>query len=69
MRINKHGCAPDGDVCMAHCRPLECRHGCFEANPHPCSEGGWTSLKHARTTGQRIVSRGNGPDPRRFVHR
>ena len=33
---NRHGCKPDNDVCIAHDQPLECRHGCRDAEPHDC---------------------------------
>lgn len=29
--VNRWGCKPDGDVCVAHCLPLETRHGCDKA--------------------------------------
>ena len=35
---NKHGCKPDGDVCVQHDMPLECRHGCTKAAPHKCKD-------------------------------
>lgn len=35
---NLKGCKPDGDVCMAHHRPLECRHGCTKALWHKCGK-------------------------------
>jgi hypothetical protein len=33
---NRHGCKPDGDVCVKHDTPLECRHGCKHATEHKC---------------------------------
>lgn len=35
---NRWGCKPDGDVCVEHDLPLDCRHGCREAAPHQCSD-------------------------------
>jgi hypothetical protein len=35
---NRWGCKPDGDVCVLHCLPLECRHGCPKAIEHKCAE-------------------------------
>ena len=35
---NKKGCIPMEDVCMKHCQPLICRHGCEEVLPHKCEE-------------------------------
>ena len=58
MKVNKHGCKPTEDVCMEHHQPLECRHGCIEAQPHRCSENGWTSIEVAKRTGQQIITRG-----------
>ncbi len=34
--VNKTGCKPTEDVCVEHDRPLVCRHGCDEADVHPC---------------------------------
>ena len=51
---------------MEHHRPLECRHGCSEAEPHRCAadsceDGGYTPLSKATE----FITRGNGRDPRR----
>jgi len=35
---NKKGCIPSGDVCLAHCEPLLCRHGCGQAKEHKCND-------------------------------
>jgi hypothetical protein len=35
---NKWGCKPSEDVCLEHCEPLVCRHGCEEAKPHKCGD-------------------------------
>lgn len=35
---NRWGCKPDGDVCVEHDTPLECRHGCKHAGAHSCKE-------------------------------
>lgn len=35
--MNKHGCKPTEDVCMAHHLPLICRHGCKLAKDHRCA--------------------------------
>lgn len=37
-KVNKKGCSPKEDVCMEHCSPLACKHGCEEALPHKCKE-------------------------------
>lgn len=57
MKVNKKGCSPDGDVCMAHERPLICRHGCEEAIPHRC--GGFGTLNEPDDSV--IAIRGGGP--------
>lgn len=61
MKLNTKGCKPDGDVCMAHHRPLICRHGCEEAFPHRC--GGYESIASAQD--DQLVVNGRGPDQRR----
>lgn len=35
---NKKGCIPTEDVCMQHCSPLLCRHGCEDALEHKCND-------------------------------
>jgi hypothetical protein len=35
---NKYGCVPSEDVCLKHCLPLECKHGCKDAVSHLCKE-------------------------------
>lgn len=35
-KINRWGCRPKEDVCLEHCEPLACRHGCSEAREHQC---------------------------------
>ena len=35
---NKKGFIPTEDVCLFHCSPLLCRHGCEEAKEHKCSD-------------------------------
>lgn len=35
---NKKGCIPNGDVCLKHCLPLVCRHGCPGGLKHTCRE-------------------------------
>lgn len=59
-KVNKKGCAPSGDVCMAHHRPLECKHGCHEAVPHQCC--GFENVSNPDAVCQYY---GHGPDPRR----
>ena len=34
---NNKGCKPHDDVCLEHCLPLACVHGCEEAAPHACT--------------------------------
>ena len=38
MKINKKGCKPSQDVCLYHCEPLLCRHGCGQAIKHQCKD-------------------------------
>lgn len=48
--MNRHGCTPREDVCMTHHLPLDCKHGCYLAEPHNCRfkrEPGWTSALSA----------------------
>ena len=35
---NRFGCKPDGDVCVGHDMPLQCRHGCEKAAQHKCKD-------------------------------
>ncbi len=35
---NKVGYKVSGDVCLVHCEPLMCRHGCDKALVHKCKE-------------------------------
>ena len=35
---NRWGCVPSEDVCLEHCEPLVCRHGCENAKEHQCAE-------------------------------
>lgn len=53
--MNKHGCKPTEDVCMAHEHPLICRHGCQEAADHRCN--GYDPLKDAEPGTLRIEPR------------
>lgn len=35
---NRWGCKPSEDVCLQHCMPLMCRHGCEDVKTHKCKE-------------------------------
>lgn len=39
MKPNLKGCKPSEDVCLIHCEPLLCRHGCGQAKEHNCKDG------------------------------
>lgn len=37
VQVNKKGCCPREDVCLRHCEPLVCKHGCSCAKNHECN--------------------------------
>jgi len=39
---NKYGCKVSEDVCLIHCEPLACKHGCEYATPHKCPDKKYT---------------------------
>lgn len=66
---NRHGCKPDGDVCVEHDLPLECNHGCYMADGHKCKfkdQPGWTSALSAETRAK-LDEIKYGGDPRTYT--